>query len=268
MRAMSIAACCALFAALTIGAASAAPSVDGSWSVGEWDSFHWFTDSSAGPGTGYDDDPLPVFDGYLTWDPTSLYLGFDVQDNTQDTNRDFLYVTFDVGTVGLFDSPVDALYWGSVPSTASFFGEAYLTGDDYPWDRSQRTSTWGPDGGVQTGRSIASTNRYYEMQVPWAALHINDTAQDFCLGLKVQARDGDYPSFQYANYYPDMPDGITPIRSDTRVEVPGNFAQLCFAGGHYGAPPTQLGDETPELATWALLMATGAVGGLIRRRRA
>lgn len=204
--------------------------IDGTLSTGEWDGCFWFTDNSEGPGTGYNDDPLPVFTGYLCFDDTNLYLAFDVQDTTPNTNRDFLYVTIDKPTAGVFNVPVDALYWGSTPpDNPSFFGEAYLTGDAFPWDRSQRGSTWGTVGGVETARTITATNRYYELMIPLTAIGASwgDT-----IGLKIQARGGQYLSAtdpQVVNYYPNMPDGITPIRSDTRVEVEGNFALVTLA---------------------------------------
>ena len=202
------------------------PTIDGVLLPGEWDSYFWFTDNSKGPGTGYTDDDVPLFTGYVTFDDVNLYLAFDVEDATPNTNRDFLYVTVDIPPAGEFNDPVDALYWGSIPGNPSFFGEAYLTGGSFPWDRSQRGSTWGTDGGVITARTITDTNRYYELKIPLAAISaaIGDT-----IGLKVQARDGDYPAFQYVNFYPDMPDGITPIRADTRVEVKENFYHLTLA---------------------------------------
>jgi hypothetical protein len=208
------------------GSAASPPTIDGVLSVGEWDGSFWFTDNSEGPGTGYDDDPLPVFTGYLCFDETNLYLAFDVEDTTLNTNSDFLYVTIDIPPAGVFNDPVDALYWGSVPANTSFFGEAYLTGDLFPWDRSQRGSTWGTDGGVVTARTITDEHRYYELKIPLAAIgaSLGDT-----IGLKIQARGGQRSSStdpQVVNYFPDMPDGITPIRADTRVEVEGNFCQL------------------------------------------
>jgi len=201
----------------------AAPTIDGVLSEGEWDGYFWFRDDSEGPGTGYNDDPLPIFTGYLYFDETNLYLAFDVEDATLNTNRDFLYVTIDVPLVGVFNDSVDALYWGSVPTNPSFFGEAYLTGGLFPWDISQRGSTWGTDGSVVTAKTITDTNRYYELKIPLAAIgaEIGDT-----IGLKIQARGGQYLSEtdpQVVNFYPDMPDEITPIRTDTRVEVEGNF---------------------------------------------
>jgi len=208
-----------------IGAANAvAPTIDGDLS--DWIIPPWFTDNSEGPGTGYNDDPLPIFTGYLAFDTTNLYLAFDVQDTTPNTNRDFLYVTIDKPLAGVFNDPIDALYWGSTPSTPSFFGEAYLTTDAFPWDRSQRSSTWGTIGGVVTAINITSTNRYYELMIPLSAIgaSLGDT-----IGLKIQARGGQYTSTtdpQVVNFFPDMPDGITPVRSDTRVEVAGNFAQV------------------------------------------
>jgi hypothetical protein len=197
--------------------------IDGTLSPGEWTDYFWFTDNSEGPGTGYDDDSLPIFTGYLYFDETNLYLSFNVEDTTPDTNRDFLYVTLDIPPAMEFNDPIDALYWGSTPDNPSFFGEAYLTSDSFPWDRSQRASTWGTVGGVVTARTITATNRYYELMIPLTAIgaSLGDT-----IGLKIQARDSDYPAFQYVNFFPDMPDGITPIRSDTRVEVEGNFCQV------------------------------------------
>jgi hypothetical protein len=235
---------------LVVGRAEASPVIDGVITPGEWDAYHWFTDNSKGPGTGYVDNEIPIFDGYLTFDHTNLYLAFRVQDTTPDTNRDFLYVTFDKPPVAVFNASVDALYWGSTPTTRSFFGEAYLTPDAFPWDRSQRASTWGTDGGVQTGYNITATYREYEMLVPLAAIEASwgDT-----IGLKIQARAGQYTSLtdpQVVNFYPDMPDGITPVRSDTRVEYAGNFAAVTL----------------PEPATLAFL-ALGGIGMLLRRRR-
>ena len=165
--------------------------IDGIFSLGEWDSYLWFNDNSEGPGTGYDDDPLPVFTGYLRFDETNLYLAFDVEDTTTNTNRDFLYVTIDIPTAMIFNVSIDALYWGSVPTNASFFGEAYLTGNAFPWDRSMRASTWGTDGGVVTARTIGAANRYYELQIPLSAISasLGDT-----IGLKIQARGGQYTS--------------------------------------------------------------------------
>ncbi len=208
------------------GSAASPPTIDGILSVGEWDDSFWFTDNSAGPGTGYDDDPFPVFTGYLCFDETNLYLAFDVEDTTPNTNRDFLYVTIDIPPAGVFNVPVDALYWGSVPANSSFFGEAYLTGDPFPSDRSQRGSTWGTDGGAVTARAIADEHRYYELEIPLAAIgaSLGDT-----IGLKIQARGGQYTSTtdpQVVNYFPDVPGGITSVRTDTRVEVEGNFYQL------------------------------------------
>jgi hypothetical protein len=210
--------------------------IDGTLTASEWDNYFWFTDNSAGPGTGYGDDPIPIFTGYITNDAEFLYLAFDVEDNTPDTNRDFLYVTIDIPPTGEFNDPIDALYWGSTPTSVSFFGEAYLTEDDFPWDRSQRASTWGTDGEVVTARTITDTNRYYELKIPLAAIgaELGNT-----IGLKVQARGGQYTSEtdpQVVNYYPDMPDGITSVRADTRVEVEGNFAQYTLEP--YGEYPT------------------------------
>ena len=207
------------------GTAHAELIIDGTLTPGEWGGCFWFMDNSEGPGTGYDDDPLPIFTGYLTFDTSNLYMAFDVQDNTPNTNRDFLYVTIDKPSAGVFNDP-DALYWGSTPTSPSFFGEAYLTGGAFPWDRSQRGSTWGTDGGVLTARNITGTNRYYELEIPLAAIgaSLGDT-----IGLKIQARGGQYTSQtdpQVVNFFPDMPGGITPIRADTRVEVPGNFDQV------------------------------------------
>ena len=201
--------------------------IDGTLILGEWDSYIWFTDSSAGPGTGYSDNPLPVFTGYLHFDETNLYLAFNVEDTTPNTNRDFLYVTIDIPPAMEFNVSIDALYWGSIPTNPSFFGEAYLTGNPFPGDKSQGASTWGGTvGSVVTARTITATNRYYELQIPLTAISasLGDT-----IGLKIQARGGQYPSStdpQVVNYFPDMPDGITPIRADTRVEVEGNFAQI------------------------------------------
>ena len=211
---------------ININPAYATIIINGTLSPGEWDSYFWFTDNSEGPGTGYNDDPLPIFTGYLAFDINNLYLAFDVLDNTPNTNRDFLYVTIDKPVAGIFNDPIDALYWGSTPTNPSFFGEAYLTWNSFPWDRSQRSSTWGIDGGVQTARTITSTNRYYELMIPLSAIGASwgDT-----IGLKIQARGGQSGSTsdpQVVNFYPDMPDGITPIRADTRVEVNGNFAQI------------------------------------------
>jgi len=197
--------------------------IDGILTDGEWDDYFWFTDNSEGPGTGYDDDQFPIFTGYLTFDSECLYLAFDVEDDTPNTNRDFLYVTIDIPPAGEFNEPVDALYWGSIPTKPSLFGEAYLTENPFPWDRIQGPSTWGTDGGVVTARTITDKHRYYELKIPLAAIgaSLGDT-----VGLKVQARDSNYPAFQYVNYYPDMPDGITPIRADTRVEVSENFEHI------------------------------------------
>ena len=208
------------------GSAASPPTIDGVLSVGEWDGSFWFTDNSEGPGTGYNDDPIPVFTGYLYFDETNLYLAFDVEDTTPNTNRDFLYLTIDIPPAGVFNDPVDALYWGSVPANSSFFGEAYLTGGVFPSDRSQRVSTWGTDGGVVTARTITDEHRYYELEIPLAAIgaSFGDT-----IGLKIQARGGQYTSTtdpQVVNYFPDMPAGITSVRADTRVEVEGNFCQL------------------------------------------
>ncbi len=203
--------------------------INGTFDSGEWDSYYWFTDNSEGPGTGYDDDPLPIFSGYITHDSENLYLAFNVEDNTPNTNRDFLYVTIDIPPVGEFNAPIDALFWGSTNTSPSFFGEAYLTSNAFPWDRSQRGSNWGTDGGVLTARTITDTNRYYEIMIPFVAIGatIGDT-----IGLKIQARAGQYTSDtdpQVVNFYPDMPDGITPIRADTRVEVAGNFYRYTLA---------------------------------------
>jgi len=259
----------AVFLTVTIftSGAVAAPAADGTFDAGEWDSYQWFTDSSEGPGTGYNDDPLPVFSGYAYSDLTNLYLAFDVTDSTENTNTDFLYVTFDIGTPGVFDSPVDCLYWGSIPTNASFYGEAYATADDFPWDRSQRSSTWGTDGGVVTGRSYLSGHRYYEMSLPLTSL---GASVDDTIGLKVQARAGQYMSTtdpQVVNFYPDMPDGITPIRSDTRVEVPGNFKYIML--GEKGISEGQGPLVTPELPAGALLLVSlipVAWAGTRRRR--
>lgn len=212
--------------AMPVLAQAPAITIDGTLSGGEWDDYFWFTDNSKGPGTGYKDDAVPIFTGYVTFDDKNLYLAFNVQDNTPNTNRDFLYVTIDIPPAGVFNTPVDALYWGSIPASASLFGEAYLTGDSFPWDKSQRVSTWGTAGGVVTARTITGTNRCYELKIPLAAIsaEMGDT-----IGLKIQARGGQYLSItdpQVVNYYPDMPGGITPIRSDTRVEVEGNFYHL------------------------------------------
>jgi len=211
------------------GIAASPPTIDGVFSEGEWDGYFWFTDNSEGPGTGYDDDPLPVFTGYLHFDETNLYLAFDVEDTTPNTNRDFLYITIDMPTASVFNNPVDALFWGSIPANPSFFGEAYLTGNSFPWDKSQRASTWGTDGGVETARTITDGHRYYELKIPLDSIGASwgDT-----IGLKIQARGGQYTSQadpQVVNFFPDMPDGITPIRSDTRVEFPGNFYLLTLA---------------------------------------
>lgn len=233
---------------LMAAAAQAALTIDGTISSGEWDDYFWFTDNSKGPGTGYVDDELPIFHGYLSFDTANLYLAFQVEDTTMDTNRDFLYVTFDMPSAGVFNNPVDALYWGSTPTTRSFFGEAYLTGDDFPWDVSQRTSTWGTDGGVQTGYNITATHRDYEMLIPLAAL---GAAWGDTIGIKIQARTGQSTSQtdpQLTNFYPDMPDGITSVRADTRVEYPDNFAQVTIV---------------PEPATLLLL----GMGGLLLRKR-
>lgn len=270
MRDLKTVVCVMLIAMLATGGALAAPTADGILSPGEWADRYWFTDTSEGPGTGYDDDPLPVFDGYLDWNEDGLYMGFNVHDTTPNTNRDFLYVTFDITNTGVFDAPVDALFWGSVPGSSSFFGEAYPTTSAYPWDRSQRSSTWGTDGGVTAARTIGASNRVYELDIPWAALGVTDTTQDFSLGFKVQAREGDYPDRQNVNFYPDMPDGITPIRADTRVEVEGNFAEVWFPGGEYESSPLNADGTpatTPEPATWVLLLASSAIGGFLRRRR-
>ena len=203
--------------------------INGILSSDEWNDYFWFTDNSAGSGAGYDDDPFPVFTGYLHFDKTNLYLAFDVADNTPNTNRDFLYVTIDIPPVMEFNDPIDALYWGSIQANASFFGEAYLTSNPFPSDKSQRGSTWGTVGGVVTARTITDTNRYYELMIPLTAISasLGDT-----IGLKIQAREGQFGSGtnpQVVNYFPDMPSGITPIRSDTRVEVEGNFYQLFLA---------------------------------------
>jgi len=203
--------------------------IDGVLSDGEWDDYFWFIDNSKGPGTGYEDNDLPIFTGYLTFDDENLYLAFDVEDSTLNTNRDFLYVTIDIPPAGEFNEPVDALFWGSIPTNPSFFGEAYLTGGTFPWDRSQRGSTWGTDGGVITARTITDTNRYYELKIPLAAIDANEGDT---IGLKIQARRGQHMSKtdpQVVNFFPDMPDGITPIRADTRVEVEGNFYYMTLA---------------------------------------
>ncbi len=249
---------------LTATQAMAAPSIDGDLSDWDLTNWWWFTDNSEGPGTGYDDDPIPVFTGYTYADSTDLYLGFDVTDSTQNTNRDFLYVTFDIPPVGVFNDP-DALYWGSVPANASFFGEAYLTGGAFPWDKSQGSSTWGTDGGVLTARNITASNRYYEMKVPWSAVGAN--AGDM-VGLKVQARDGDGSAFQYVNYYPDMPDGITPIRADTRVEQGWkHFDWIAYSEPELCGVETGLTPELPPSALLSLSMLPWGIAYLRGRRR-
>lgn len=243
-------------AVFLVGAsASADILIDGNLDAGEWDAYFWFTDNSEGPGTGYDDDPLPVFSGYLHFDENNLYLAFDVEDTTPNTNRDFLYVTIDMPTAGTFNDPVDALYWGSVPTNASFFGEAYLTGDPFPSDRSQRASTWGTDGGVQAARNITTSNRYYELLIPLTAI---GASSGDTIGLKIQARGGQYTSEtdpQLVNFFPDMPDGITPVRSDTRVEVASNFY-------HTPGPAAPV----PEAST-LMLFGTGLSGLLFFARK-
>lgn len=243
-------------AVLLVGAsASADIIIDGNLAPGEWDGSFWFTDNSEGPGTGYDDDPVPVFTGYLHLDENNLYLAFDVEDSTPNTNRDFLYVTIDMPTAGTFNDPVDALYWGSTPANASFFGEAYLTDDAFPWDRSQRGSTWGTDGGVQTARNITTSNRYYELLIPLTAI---GASSGDTIGLKIQARGGQYTSEtdpQVVNFFPDMPDGITPIRSDTRVEVAGNFYHTAAAA-----------EPVPEAST-LMLFGSGLSGLLFLARK-
>ena len=268
MRVISIAVILAVGMLVVLPAthALAAPSIDGTLSPGEWDSYWWFTDNSEGPGTGYDDDPIPVFTGYSYADASNFYLAWDVTDTTPNTNRDFLYVTFDIPSVGVFNDPIDALYWGSIPAKASFFGEAYLTGDAYPWDVSQRGSTWGTDGGVITARSITATNRYYEMQVPWSALQAN--AGDM-VGVKVQARDGDYPDFQYVNFYPDMPDGITAIRADARVEEGWkHFDWMAYSPSiEVSHMETGLTPELPPSALLGLSMLPLGIAYLRGRRR-
>jgi len=226
----------ALVLVLTLGlvtavpaGASETPTIDGVLGEGEWDDYFWFTDNSKGPGTGYGDDEVPIFTGYATFDDENLYLAFDVEDETPNTNRDFLYITIDIPPAGEFNDPIDALYWGSIPTNPSFFGEAYLTEGGFPWDRSQRGSTWGTDGGVITSRTITDTNRYYELKIPLAAIDANEGDT---IGLKIQARRGQYMSEtdpQVVNFFPDMPDGITPIRADTRVEVEGNFYHLTLS---------------------------------------
>ena len=50
--------------------------IDGTLSEGEWTDYFWFKDNSEGPGTGYDDDPLPIFTGYLTFDDKNLYIKY------------------------------------------------------------------------------------------------------------------------------------------------------------------------------------------------
>jgi hypothetical protein len=217
--------------------------VDGKLSPGEWDDYFWFEDNSAGPGTGYDDDPLPIFKGYITFDSENLYLAFNVEDTTPNTNRDDLYVYIDIPPVGEFNESIDALYWGSTPDKPSFFGEAYLTDADFPWDRNQRENTWGTDYDVKTAITITDTNRCYELKIPLTA--IGAKAGD-TIGLKIQARDSDYPAFQYVNYYPDMPDGITSVRPSTRVEVSGNFYHYKLAVPEEPEPEEPAPEPEPE----------------------
>lgn len=197
----------------------APPVIDGILSLGEWDAYFWFTDNSEGPGTGYDDAPLPVFSGYVTNDDEYLYVAMKVEDPAPQSSRG-VHLYIDMPIMGVFNDP-DVQHFVISPGNVTGYSYGESTGDSYPWNRKFVTDTL-PEG-VEIASSYDEGNGIgvYEFKIPLTVFGSNpgDT-----IGLEFQATDN--PGGWNYNFYPDVPGDITPIYTSLRVEVDGLYAPL------------------------------------------
>ncbi len=105
-----------------------APTIDGDLS--DW-VIPWFTDNSEGPGTGYDDAPLPVFSGYVTNDSLYLYLAMSVQDPAPQSSRG-VHVYIDIPPMKVFNDP-DVIHFVVSPGNVTGYSYGASTGNAFPW---------------------------------------------------------------------------------------------------------------------------------------
>lgn len=72
---------------------------------------------------------------------------------------------------------------------------------------------------------LTASGREYSFTVP---LSIIPASPGDTIGLKIFARDtgSGAPKTDSLNFYPDVPPGTSPVYSDTRVTVPGNYEHI------------------------------------------
>jgi hypothetical protein len=200
--------CAAATVLLVLSSAAKAISVDGDLS--DWGA-PWFTDNSEGPGTGYNDSPLPVFSGYATNDSLYLYLAMSVQDPAPQSTRG-VHVYIDIPPMKVFNDP-DVIHFVVSPGNVT----GYSYGASTPTSRNFVAAPMPVD--VTIASSYAGGIGNYEFAIPLSLLSaiVGDT-----IGLEYQATDN--PSGWQYNFYPDIPGGVTPVFTNLWVETDGLYA--------------------------------------------
>ena len=209
----------ALVIASDIKRAYTPPTIDGTLAPGEWDSFFWF----------YDSDEPPM-EGYIANDDQYLYLAFNVTDSTPLGSRDIFYVYIDIPPAGSFNEPKDAFGFGWVYTTTWTTAYTWFekTTGTYPWDVTRKVGDM--PSGVEIVANMQSNARYYEMKIP---LEVIGASPGDIIGLKIFARNTGTggPSTDTINWYPNLPEGITPVYPEARVSVEGNYEHMTLALG-------------------------------------
>jgi hypothetical protein len=195
------------------------PTINGVISAGEWDDYFWFTDNSEGPGTGYNDAPLPIFSGYAVNDGEYLYVAMSVEDSAPQSSRG-VHLYIDMPIMGAFNDP-DVQHFVVSPGNVTGYSYGELKEGDYPWDRQFVTADMPEGVEIASSYNVENGVGVYEFKIPLTV--INSKPGD-TIGLEFQATD-DIGGWKY-NFYPDIPGEITPIYTSLRVEVDGLYAPL------------------------------------------
>jgi parallel beta-helix repeat protein len=193
------------------------PTIDGTLASGEWDLFLWFNDGDE-----------PPMEGYIANNDQYLYLAFKVTDSTQSGSRDIFYVYIDIPSAGSFNEPKDAFGFGWIYATTwtTAYTRFETTTNEYPFNVTRKSGTM--PAGVEIVANMQPDARYYEMKIP---LSVIEALPGDIIGLKIFARNtgGGGPSTDTINWYPNFPEGITPVYPEARVAVEGNYAHMKLA---------------------------------------